>query len=193
MDPMSKSVNTSATDFLGDSLPDSASRHSPPERGESQLPPMGEALQAEKLGGDPPEEIHTSEHLTVTTEGPVAAHMATAGPTTAGDSRDGGGRSEGGSREGGEKVPKDNRTVSTIMTKDSTRVGAPVTPVDEDGWGIPVKTKKKASTSASPPSIFCNPGTCGKKKEEGANVGTPVVPSTGGGVVNGAQTKKKNE
>jgi hypothetical protein len=131
----------------------------------------------------------------VTTEGPVATHMATAGPTTASDLRDGGGRSEGGGREGGEKVPEDDRTVQTIMTKDSTSAGAPVTPVNEDDWlwAIPVKTKKKkASTSAVPPVVCCAgcAGNCGgekkKKKKAGANVGTPVVPSTGGGVVNGA-------
>ena len=54
MDPVSKSVNASTT---------------------------GEALQAEKLG-DPPEDTHTGEHLIVTTEVPVAAHIATAGPIT---------------------------------------------------------------------------------------------------------------
>ena len=31
--------------------------------------------------GDPPEDIHTREHLTVTTEVPVPVHMATAGPS----------------------------------------------------------------------------------------------------------------
>jgi hypothetical protein len=56
MDPVSKSINASATDFLGDSLnADSASKHAPPERGDSQLPPMGEALQAGETGrGRPP-------------------------------------------------------------------------------------------------------------------------------------------
>ena len=81
MDPVSKSVNASTTGLLGDGL--NVNGHAPAESGKLQLPPMGEALQAEKLG-NLPEDTHTREHLTVMTEVPVAAHMATAGPTTPG-------------------------------------------------------------------------------------------------------------
>ena len=144
MDPVSKSVNTSTTNLLGDSPnADSASGHAPAESGESQLPPMSEALQAEKLEGIPSEEVHSSEHLTLTTEVPVA-HVAIAGSTTSGDSRDEG-RNEGEGRESGEKVLEDDQTIPTIMTKDSTSVGAPDAPASEDDWWdplvIPVKTK----------------------------------------------------
>ena len=73
-DPVSKSVNASTTDLFGDSLnANSASGHAPAESGESQLPPMDEALQSEKLAGNPSEEVHSKEHLTPTTEVPVAA------------------------------------------------------------------------------------------------------------------------
>ena len=195
MDPVSKSVNASTTDFFGDSL--NADGHAPAERGKSQVPPMGDALQAEKLG-DPAEDTHTREPLTVTTEVPVAVHMATAGPitpgpttprlttprpttpgpTTPGNSRDGGGRNEGEGREDGEKVLEDDRIVPTIVTKDSMNLGAPDAPVPEDEWGIPLKTKKKKGCAE-----------CAKRKKKGKEVaisGTPVVPSTGGGVVDGA-------
>jgi hypothetical protein len=129
-----------------------ASGHAPAESGESQLPPTSEAPQAQKLGeGNPPEEAHSREHLTVTTEVPVAAHVASTGPTTAGDLRDGGGRSKGEGRDGGEKVSEDDWAIPTIKTKGSTSVGAPVTPVAEDEWAIPVKKKKKGHASASTP------------------------------------------
>ena len=88
MHPVSNSVNASTTNILGDSPnADSASGHAPTESGEPQLPPMGEVLQAEKPEGNPSEEVHFREHLTLTTEVPVA-HVATAGSTTAGNSRD---------------------------------------------------------------------------------------------------------
>ena len=79
MDPVSKSVNASTTGLLGDGL--NADKHAPVESDKLQLPATGEALQAEKLG-DLSEDTHTREHLTVSTEVRVAAHMATAGPTT---------------------------------------------------------------------------------------------------------------
>jgi hypothetical protein len=139
-DPVSKSVNSSTTDLFSNSLnADSALGHAPVESGKSQLPPMGEALQAEKLGeGDPSEGIYTRERLTLT-KAPVAAHVATAGPTTAGDSRDRGGRSEGEGRESGDKVTDDQRGVPI---KGSTSVGTPVA----FAWYTPVTTtttKKK--------------------------------------------------
>jgi hypothetical protein len=143
-DPVSKSVNTSITDLLD------TSRHAPAESGESQLPPTSEAPQAEKLGeGNSSEEVHSREHLTLTTEVPVAAHVASAGPTTANDLRVGGGRSESEGREGGENVTEDDWAIRTIKTKDSTNVGAPVVPYPKDEWDIPIR-KNKGSTSVGP-------------------------------------------
>ena len=274
MDPVSNSVNASTTDLLRDSL--NADGYAPAESGKSQLPPMGKVLQVEKQGGDPTEDIHTMEHLIVTTEVPVAAHIATAAPTTPRPTAPrptsarpttsaaptipapttpgwttatpttprptkaapitaaptmprpttpapttsqpttprptkavpttsrpttpgwstpaqtmpgnfgGGGRNEGESREGGEIVVEDDRTVPTIITKDSMGVGAPDATAPDDDWGIPLKTKKKKACAS------CSAGDCScttmmkKKKKDVANAGTPVVPSTGGGVVDGA-------
>ena len=134
MDPVSKSVNTSTANLLGDSpKADYALGQARAKSGASQLPPMSEALQAEKLEGNPSEEAHSSEYLTLTTEVPVA-HVATAGSTTAGDLHDEGGRNEGEGRESGEKVLEDDQTIPTIMTTDSTSVGAPDAPASEDDW-----------------------------------------------------------
>ena len=189
-DPVSKSVNASTTDLLGDNLnANSASKHASAE-GESQLPPMDEALQTEKLDGNPSEEVHPREHLTLTTEVPVAAHVATAGPTTAGDSRDGGGRSEGEGRESGDKIAYTNPVafLSNRAMEDCTIVGAPITQVAEDDWGIPVRTKKKGGASAATPVIPCDGGgddgwgiPVRTKKKGSASAATTVTSCAGGG------------
>ena len=172
-DPVSKSVNASATDLLGDgSNANSASKRAPAESGESQLPPMDEALQTEELDGNRSEEVYPREHLTLTTEVPVAAHVATAGPSAAGDSRDG--RREDEDRESGNEVVDDPwaqafASLRTRKAKDSTRVGAPVTLVAEDDWGIPVRTKKKGGAIAATPVIPVK-----KKKKGGASASLPV-------------------
>ena len=148
MDPVSKSVNASTTNILGDSPnADSASGHTPTESGEPQLQPMGEALRTEKPEGNPSEVVHSRE-LTFTTEVPVA-HVATAGSTTAGDSRDEGGRKEDEGQESCKKVLEDDQIVPTIMTKDSTSVGVPDAPAPEDDRGIQVKTKKACGLCAN--------------------------------------------
>ena len=122
-DPASKSANASTTDLFGGSLnANSASGHAPTENGEPELPPMDEALQTEKLAGNPSKHVHSREQLTLTTNVPVADYVATAGPTTAGNSCDGGGRSEGKSRESGDKVADDKLVLLIRATKDSTSV-----------------------------------------------------------------------
>ena len=180
-DPVSKSVNASTTDLLGDKLNvNSASKHAPAES-ESQLPPMDEELQTEKLDGNPSEEVDPRNHPTLTTEVPAAAHVATAGPTTAGDSRDG--RSEGEGRGSGDKAASDFWASILNRATKSNRVGAPVTPVAEDVGEIPVRAKKKGGASAATTDIPCVGGAEDdwgtpvrtKKKKGGASASTPVV------------------
>jgi hypothetical protein len=140
MDPVSKSVNASTLNLLGGSLTaDSASGNVPAESGESQLSPMSEAPQADKLEGNRSEEVHSKEHLTLMTNVSIAAHMATARPTTAGDLHDRGGRSEGegrGGRGSGDKVTDDQ---CGIPIKGSTSVRTPVA----FAWHTPVTTTTK--------------------------------------------------
>ena len=71
-DPMSKSVDASTLDLFGGSLnPNSASGlTTPAESGESQLPPMDEALQTKKLEGYPSEDAHPRVQLTAMTDVP---------------------------------------------------------------------------------------------------------------------------
>ena len=129
-DPVSKSVNASIEEVLGDGLnANSTSGRAPAESGESQLPPIvGEALQAENRGeGKPEEEAHTWGHLAVKTEVPITHGVATAGPTTSSDLREGGGCGEGvGGEEGGEKVTNDEWGTQIKTKKGSTSVSAPV-------------------------------------------------------------------
>ena len=185
-DPLNKSVNASATDLLGDgSNANSASKRAPAESGESQLPPTDEALQKERLDGNPSEEDYPREHPTLTAEVPAAAHVATAGPTTAGESRDR--RSEGEGRKSRDKVADDPWAQALAflskLAKDNTRAGAPVTPVAKDAGEIPVRAKKKDGASAATPDIPCVGGAEDdwgtpvrtKKKKGGASASTPVV------------------
>ena len=185
-DPVSKSVNASTTDLLGDgSNANSASKRAPAESGGSQLPPTDEALQKERLDGNPSEEDYPREHPTLTAEVPAAAHVATAGPTTAGESRDR--RSEGEGRKSRDKVADDPWAQALAflskLAKDNTRAGAPVTPVAEDAGEIPVRAKKKGGASAATPDIPCVGGAEDdwgtpvrtKKKKGGASASTPVV------------------
>lgn len=174
MNPVSKSVNASTADLLGDgSNVDSTSGHVPAESGGSQVPPLtGDALAEEirweetpqeeahtehltiQEEGTPQDEAHTRGHLTVKTDVPVVPDAATAGPTPAGDSPEGGeggGEGEGG-EEGGEKEADDN-------------------------WGFPVKTKKKkggtGNTPVTPGAVgggddgATGAGAGGKKKKKG--------------------------
>ena len=190
MDPVSKSVNTSTTNVLGDSL--NADVHAAAESGKSQLPPIGKVPQVEKQGGDPPEDVHTMEHLIVTTKVPVAAHMATAGPTTprptAPRPTSAGPTTPGPTTarpitSNGPTIP--TPTTAALTTAALTTAGAPDATAPEDDWGIPVKTKKKkGSTSCSVVDCCCT--TVKKKKKGVTNAGAPVVPSTSGGVVDGA-------
>ena len=218
MDPVSKSVNASTTNVLGDSL--NADVHATAESGKSQLPPIGKVPQVEKQG-DPPEDIRTMERLIVTTEVPVAAHMATAGPTTprpttprptsAGPTTPGPTTARP-TTSTGPTIPTPTTAAPTTAapttatpttsapttsgcttpapttpaptTPAPTTPGAPDTTAPEDDWGIPVKAKKKKG-SASCSAVDCCCKT--KKKRKGVtNAGAPVVPSTGGGVVDGA-------
>ena len=181
-DPASQSVNASTTDLFGDSLKaDSPSKYVPAESGESELLPMGKALQTEKLDGIPSEEVHSREHPTLTTEVPVAVHVAIAGPTTAGDSRDGGGLGEDEDRESGNKVANDPLALLVNRaTKDSTSVGAPATLIAEDDWGTPVRTKKSGAISLTLGIPCAGGGDNGwgipmsTKKKSGASASTPV-------------------
>ena len=174
-DPVSKSVNASTTDLLGDSLnANSASGHASAESGESQLPPMDEALQSKKLHGYPSEEVYSWEHLTLTTEVPVGAHVATAGPTTAGDSRDGGGRSEGEDRESDDKVTDDIFPFPMWTTGYSTTMDASA----EDCWGMPVRMKQVPCTREGD-DCWGMPVRTKKKKKGRASARTPVVPGGG--------------
>ena len=214
MDPVSNSVNASTTNVLGDGL--NADVHAAAESGKSQLPSIGKVPQVEKQGGDPPEDIRTMERLIVTTEVPVAAHMATAGPTTprpttprptsAGPTTPGPTTARPTTSTGPTiptpttaapttaapitSAPTTSRpttsgcTTPAPTTPAPTTPGAPDTTAPEDDWGIPVKAKKKKG-SASCSAVDCCCKT--KKKRKGVtNAGAPVVPSTGGGVVDGA-------
>ena len=215
MDPVSNSVNASTTNVLGDSL--NADVHAAAESGKSQLPPIGKVPQVEKQR-DPPEDIRTMEHLIVTTEVPVAAHMATAGPTTprptaprptsAGPTTPGPTTARPTTSTGPTiptpttpapttSAPTTSRPTASGRTTPApttpapttaalTTAGAPDATAPEDDWGIPVKTKKKKKGSASCSAVDCCCTTVKKKKKGVTNAGAPVVPSTSGGVVDGA-------
>ena len=147
MDPVNKSVSESTGDLLGGGLnPDFTSGHAPARSGESQLPPlMGEVLPADTRDGSPQEDVCTRKHPTVKTEVPVAADVATAGPTTAAD------LPEGGGAEGVDEADKwAGIPVKTKKKKGGKNV-VPGTPSGWDDWGgVPVKTKKKNVVPVTP-------------------------------------------
>ena len=193
-DPVSKSVNASTKEFLGDGLnADSTSGRAPAESGESQLPPiMGATLQAENRGeGKPEEEAHAWGQLAVKTEVPITPDVTTAGPTTSGDSREGGGCGEGVSGEkGSEKVTNGEWGTQMKAKKGSTSVGAPVgAGGGGDDLAVPAEKKKKKKGGIS--AVPVDWGSADdwavlggvekkkkkKKKKEDTNVDTPVVPS----------------
>ena len=214
--PVSKSVSASTTDLLADSLnANFASKLAPAESGGSQLPPMDEAPQTEKLDGNPSEEVYAREHFTLTTKVPVATHVATAGSTTAGDSRDGHGEVEGPRACIFNRATKDSLSVGTpvmvaedapVMVAEDAPVmvaeDAPVM-VAEDAGEIPVRTKGGAG--ATTPVISCASGDDGDwdwdwstlvwTKKKGASASTPVVPCGGGEdyLVTPARSKKKGK